>query len=92
MLKQVTKAQATIGDYETAVILKGRGVFQNKANRDAVATLLKVAGHKVKLSSSRSQQIHPEYVTDFVGTYETGFGNTDYQTFFPNLYKIEIVS
>lgn len=76
----------------TANIIFGHssGHFTSKENRNLVATLLKQAGHKVKLTSQRNVQLHPEYVEDFVGTYETGFGNSDYTRMWSVLYTVEL--
>lgn len=63
--------------------------FQNKETRDTVAKLLKANGFIFRKTSISGQELHPEYISDFVGTYQTGFGNTDYKTFFKKLYKIE---
>ncbi len=32
--------------------------------------------------------MHPQYIRDFEGRYETGFGNTDYRTLFPVVYEV----
>ena len=64
--------------------------FCNKANRDTVFKLAKAEGLNIKKSSIKNQQLHPEYLEDYKGTYNTGFGNTDYQMFWANLYNIEV--
>jgi len=70
---------------------KRSGHFMNKDHRDAVAAKLKADGWVVKLKSMKSQSMHPEYVLDYEGIYDTGFGNSDYQHFFPTIYDVEIV-
>ena len=65
-------------------------VFQSKANRDRAFTMVKAAGLNARRSTSRNQQVHPEYVEDYVGKIETGFGNVMYETVFPVLYRLEI--
>lgn len=70
-----------------------RELFQDKEKRDARYKELRVAGKKVIRSSTGPQQIHPQYVEDYVGAakYDTGFGNMVYKTFFKNLYVVEEV-
>jgi hypothetical protein len=69
--------------------VKGRLVFIDKANRDKAFDLLKRAGIVARKTTSSYQRLHPEYVEDYVGEIETGFGNSMYQTLFKKLYKIE---
>ena len=64
-------------------------LFQSKTIRDEVFTILKQRGKSIKKRTTSGQRIHPEYVTDYIGTLETGFGNSQYQTFFGKLYVIE---
>jgi|GEM_PF-6194595 len=72
-------------------IRNGRSVhFHKKENRDKIYSLAKAEGLSVRKSSIRNQQLHPEYLEDFEGSYETGFGNTDYQRFWSNLYNLEV--
>jgi hypothetical protein len=68
---------------------KGRLSFMVKANRDRAFNLLSAKGVRARKTSSSNQRIHPEYVEDYVGVIETGFGNTMYQTPFKKLWKIE---
>ena len=65
--------------------------YQSKANRDARYKELKAQGVKAFRSTTGPQQIHPQYVEDFVGPEknDTGFGNTVYKTYFKNLYVVE---
>lgn len=92
MITKHSKPEYTTEIYTSMVLSRMTGRFESKDKRDAVAKSIKASGRKVKLTSSRCTEIHPEYVTDFVGEYETGFGNTDYQTFFRNLYTIEVIA
>jgi hypothetical protein len=69
---------------------KRRLHFQSKENRDKAYKLMKAKGLNVKRRSSIGQQIHPEYVEDYEGEIETGFGNTMYQRSFPVLYNLEL--
>lgn len=68
---------------------QGSLLFQSRELRDSVARLLKDRGVKHTKRVSKGQKIHPEYVADYVGHVETGFGNTMYRTYFANLYAIE---
>lgn len=87
----VTKNRLDIPDLVLAVCNRPiRSLFCNKDLRDEVAKHLTRAGYLVRKGSVRGQQLHPEYVTDFVGEYQTGFGNTDYLTYWSVLYTIEI--
>ncbi len=63
--------------------------FESKSLRDEVASLLKKKGIQTKKSSS-FDTIHPQYVTDYVGYVETGFGNSQYQMSF-KLYNLNPV-
>lgn len=65
-------------------------LFQAKVNRDARVRELKAQGKRISKTSIRNQQLHPQYVKDYQGTYETGFGNTDYRTYFSVLYTYDI--
>lgn len=67
-------------------------IYLSKARRDARYQELLGQGIKTRRSSLRGQQLHPEYIQDakLEGiTYETGFGNTDYQRIWPVIYIIE---
>jgi uncharacterized Zn finger protein (UPF0148 family) len=64
--------------------------FQSKEHRDKVFKALKMKGLNVKKRVVKGQLLHPEYVEDYEGTVETGFGNTMYQTMFPTLYVVEV--
>ena len=69
-------------------------LFQSKTNRDAEFKRMKERGLNVRRSSTRSQQLHPQYVVDYENKAiqaDNGLGNTYYKTFFPVLYKIEEV-
>jgi hypothetical protein len=84
-MQLVTKTEMPIEHLAADVAARGRGLFQSKEKRDAVHAI--VGGRR---SSVRGQQLHPEYVTDYVGSYHTGFGNTDYQTYFSVLYAVDL--
>lgn len=88
----VIRHPRTIGEHADAV--KNRSIpthFQDKLVRDAVAEVLKAEGHQVKKTSSRGSVLHPEYVQDFIGEFETGFGSTDYTTHWKTLYNVQVV-
>lgn len=79
------------GEYALDVVRRGSGLFRSKETRDAVYAALKE--HKdlrITRGNVSNQQLHPEYVTDYVGRLETGFGNMQYQTFWSKLYSIDI--
>lgn len=60
-------------------------LFADRANRDAAWT---AEGRQGRRSSIRNQQLHPMYVEDRPSG-DTGFGNTDYQTFWSVLYALD---
>lgn len=91
-MHQVTCEAQTVGTYVGKVLNQGEGMFRSKTMRDNVVTLLKKNGHDVTTSAVVNQNLHPEYVTDYVGTYNTGFGNTDYNMFFSKLYEVQVTS
>jgi hypothetical protein len=67
-------------------------LFQSKENRDKAFDTLKAYGHNnIVKGTTSNQRIHPEYVEDYEGEIETGFGNSMYNTPFKKLYKIEFV-
>lgn len=70
---------------------KNRLHFMNKSNRDRAFLLIKNAGLNARKTASRGQSIHPEYVEDYTGMIETGFGNSMYRTNFKVLYNIELI-
>lgn len=70
--------------------MKDRLLFCNRKNRDNYARELKAQGYKVRRTSTRNQLIHPEYIHDYNGYYETGFGNGYYKTHFGVLYIVEM--
>lgn len=91
-MQTVTRDERTLDTLRVCVEFNRiRTLFQSKETRDNVAKLLKSEGKKVRKGSTRGQQLHPEYIADFVGTYETGFGNTDYQRVWAILYSLEVV-
>lgn len=64
--------------------------YANKENREIAYNILKNNGVIAKKSNSSNQQIHPEYIEDYTGMIEIGFGNSMYQTFFKKLYNLEV--
>jgi hypothetical protein len=76
-------------EYMISQFERGRDVtFQNKAERDAFAKEMKNKGISIKKSSMAGQIMHPQYIADYEGEFQTGFGNTDYRTMFPTIYKV----
>ena len=65
--------------------------YSNKLNRDIAISILKNVNVGFKLSASANQQIHPEYIEDYAGEIEIGFGNSMYQTYFKKLYNLEVI-
>jgi len=63
--------------------------YQKKENRDARYKELKAQGLNVRRRSTGPARLHPEYIKDYQGAFQTGFGNTDYLTMFSNLYIVE---
>jgi len=61
--------------------------FMKKENRDRAFDLVKNE-FEVRKSVTNSQQLHPEYVEDYEGEIEVGFGNSMYQTYFKKIYNI----
>lgn len=86
----VTKTEVPTTEQLCAETLRFRTLFLSKELRDETAKNLKGLGFASKRGTVRGQQIHPEYIADYVGTYETGFGNTDYQRVFPVLYTLSV--
>lgn len=82
MIVREAKAK-TVEEYAAEVRSRGKGTFQSKELRDEVVKL--VGGTK---STLRAQNMHPEYVTDYVGRIESGFPNSQYDTYWPVLYLI----
>ena len=72
---------------------KNKLLFMNKENRDTAFKLIlkDLNTVAIKKSNISNQQTHPEYIEDYKGLIETGFGNDMYKTFFKKLYKIEIM-
>ena len=67
--------------------------FCNRETRDmAYRDLLSqgISKRNITRASIRNQLIHPQYIEDYPGAYETGFGNTDYKTHFAVLYELRI--
>lgn len=65
-----------------------RELYMKKENRDARAKVLRKQGFKVSRGSYRNQQMHPEYIRDWEGEVHTGFGNTQYRTWFTAVYEV----
>ncbi len=68
--------------------MNNREEYQSKSNREARARELRKQGAVVHKSSMRNQIMHPQYIKDYQGTYQTGFGNTDYRTMFSVVYEV----
>lgn len=58
--------------------------FQNQQSRNEA---WKAAGKPGRRTSIHNQLLHPQYVADWTGPVETGFGNTQYKTHFGVLYS-----
>ena len=79
------QSKLTVEGYAAHVRARGHGTFQSRALRDQVWRL--TGGRR---TSIRNQELHPEYVTDYVGTVHSGLGNTQYRTFWSVLYQIQL--
>lgn len=90
-MQTITKVSESAYHYRAEVLLKRKGTFTDKRERDLVKHGLRSLGYKVKCGSMKMQRLHPEYITDFIGTYETGFGNSDYERIWGTLYTVEIL-
>ena len=60
-------------------------------NRNIAKKSLESQGIKVKCTVKHNVRLHPEYVEDYKGMIDTGFGNTMYDTLFPKLYSLEVI-
>lgn len=65
--------------------------FKSKDERDKWDKIAKSMGYVTKKSSIRAQNLHPEYIDDYEGQIETGFGNSMYDMFWAVIYKLEVV-
>jgi len=65
--------------------------YINLKTRNARVKELRSQGYHVEVRTSRNQQIHPQYIVDWVGPEktDTGFGNLVYKTFVKSLYSLE---
>ena len=63
-------------------------LFISKEKRNELAAKCKKEGYIVKKSNVRNQQLHPEYIEDYEGQIEIGFGNSDYRRYWQVLYKL----
>lgn len=90
MLTQVIKTEQTVEQLINVAECRRSTRFSNLKNRNAVVKALKAKGYTVRVETSRGCRLHPEYVADFVGVYETGFGNSDYETHWKAVYNVEI--
>lgn len=84
------RTQKSVAEYASEVSQRGRGLFQSQELRNKVCAKLISDGQSVTKRSTRGQQLHPEYVTDYVGTIESGFGNSQYQTYWSVLYEVNV--
>jgi hypothetical protein len=64
-------------------------ISRDNALRFKTALALRNKGRIVKLKK-QVQRIHPEYIEDYSGSYETGFGNEDYLRTF-TIYTVRMV-
>jgi hypothetical protein len=60
--------------------------------RNARAKELKAKGYSVMCRTANGQNLHPQYVVDYRKDFQTGFGNTDYKTYFSKLYIVETLN
>lgn len=88
---QTREVTFNIVDAVSRVQMRGSGLFQSMENREKVYGELLARGCSAKRSVVTGQQLHPEYVVDYEGTLETGFGNTQYQTYWSKLYSLDNV-
>jgi hypothetical protein len=65
--------------------------YLNLKTRNSRAKELRAQGYQVTVRASYNQQIHPQYIADWVGPEknDTGFGNLVYKTFVAKLYGLE---
>ena len=63
--------------------------FESRQNRDSLYRLLKEKGYEPIRSTYYGQQLHPEYVDDYEGAVDRGFGNTQYKTLWSKLYCLQ---
>ena len=93
---QTIEKQNTTLNVVNRISIKRTVYYQNKENRDMAFKILKESDFLkdnnmiARKTSTTNQNIHPEYIEDYEGTIEIGFGNSMYQTLFNKLYKIEI--
>lgn len=62
--------------------------FMKKDNRNLKVKELIDKGYLVVKDSICNQNVHPQYITDYPYPFQTGFGNTDYGTFFSVIYHV----
>ena len=77
--------------------MKQHYAYMNIKNRNAKAKELIAQGYKIRKSSIRGQEVHPEYVDDYeqsvrhLSAEDRGFGNIMYKTYFKVLYLIDVL-
>lgn len=86
-----TVEKLTTEEYATSVFSWRGATFHSKEVCDEVVKFLKADGYSVSVKTVKGQNLHPEYVTDYVGVLETGFGNSQYQTYWSKLYEVKAV-
>lgn len=91
-MQKVTKTKPTAEQMYLEAIRKKVCLFKSKESRQLVYAMLIDKGFACRRSSTTGQRLHPEYVTDFEGEYHVGFGNTDYETIWKVLYKLEVLN
>jgi hypothetical protein len=77
--------------YKNCGLIGARARFASRKKRDAYWRELKenFPSKKFVRTTSRNQCLHPMYVSDYEGKYDTGFGNTDYDMYWARLYTVE---
>jgi len=70
------------------LIKNGEISFMKKENRDKKVIELIQLGYLVVKDSITNQYVNPQYINDYPYSYETGFGNTDYHTYFSVIYHV----
>lgn len=91
MLETINRPEMTETQLIDWVLHRRIGRFISLATRNRIAKRLRASGCKIRVESSRHQRLHPQYLADFVGQYEVGFGNTDYLAEWKSVYTITIL-
>ncbi len=92
MIREYEATLKTTQEYANQFLsTRRRLIFTDKDRRDQVAAELKKAGVSTRKSVESGITLHPEYIADWQGYVETGFGNTMYQTTHRKLYFLSPV-